>query len=108
VPGLSCEFGVCQQPCRTDSDCPDAQRCVTGVVLDDAGTAGHVCQLEQNTACQFAVDCLGKQVCGAGECRDTCAVASDCTSGQVCSDNRVCASRDPAKDNVDSAGNLVS
>lgn len=106
-PGLSCEFRICQQPCTSDSQCPGAERCVTGLRSDDAGTAGHVCQLPDNTACERATDCLGAQVCRVGECRDECTSTDQCTSGQVCANGGACASRDPNKDRVDVAGNIV-
>jgi hypothetical protein len=96
--GLICEFQLCHQPCVTDSVCPGAQRCVRGLQVDDAGTSRRLCQLDESTACTAAVDCLGKQVCASGECRDECSSASQCTSDQTCAANDRCYSDDPAKD----------
>lgn len=100
-PGLVCEFQLCQQPCATDAVCPGAQRCVRGLEVDDAGTNRRVCQLDESTPCAVAVDCLGKQVCAGGECRDECIRASDCASDQTCANNDRCYSKDPAKDPSD-------
>lgn len=99
--GLVCELELCHQPCTTDSTCAGSARCVRGVITDDAGTTRRICQLEQSTACEVAIDCLGKQVCGGGECRDECTRASDCASDQTCGANDRCYSKDPAKDPPD-------
>lgn len=105
--GLRCEFQLCQEPCTADSQCPGPQRCVRAVAVDDAGTAGGVCQLPEHTACTRATDCLGAQVCRVAECRDECTRSSECSSGQVCANGGSCASTDPTKDRVSSDGNIL-
>jgi hypothetical protein len=97
--GLVCEFRLCQQPCSADSQCPAAERCVRGLETDDAGTSRRTCLLSEHEACTSAVDCLGRQVCASGECRDQCIVDEDCSQGQECRNNDRCYSTDPAKDN---------
>lgn len=99
--GLVCEFGLCHQPCATDSNCPGAERCVRGVQTDDAGASRRVCQLDETSTCTSAPDCLGKQVCSGLECRDECTRLSDCAADQTCAANDRCYSTDPSKDAPD-------
>ncbi|HEY6880180.1 MAG TPA: hypothetical protein VI299_19285 [Polyangiales bacterium] len=99
--GLLCEFRYCQQACSADVECPGAARCVKGLEFDDAGNARRVCQLGEHTACTRAVDCLGRQTCADGECRDECTARAQCASDQVCASNERCYSLDPNKDPVD-------
>jgi hypothetical protein len=98
---LTCTFQRCHQQCRKDRDCPSSERCVKG-------DTGSVCQLTDETTCNSKAACEGEQVCGVdAECRDKCATDTDCIDGQICANSKECASRDPAKDIVDRAGNIV-
>lgn len=98
---LTCTFRRCHEPCKGDTDCPSAERCVKG-------DPGDVCQLPDETICDANNACEGVQVCGVdAECRDACTSAAECVPGQICAKSNECASSDPAKDEVDGNGNIV-
>jgi hypothetical protein len=98
---LVCAFAHCHEQCEADRDCGNKERCIKGV-------DGHVCQLALETKCMRDHDCSGDQLCGVdGQCRDACKTVDDCSGGQTCAKSGECASTDPARDTVDSEGNIV-
>ena len=101
---LVCTFARCHNQCAKDRDCSGEERCVKGT------TGGFVCQLPVETDCtKSATVCKGTQVCGAdGECRDTCSVDKDCTTGQVCAASGECASTEATKDILDVDGSILA
>lgn len=69
-------FGVCQDDCVVDVDCPFGQRCTA---LAD----GNACTLEP--ACGADADCRPDEVCSSSACvQPPCASDADCLSTQIC------------------------
>lgn len=92
-----CLFGVCQEGCRTTSDCGDNQVCeaeqcvnIPNSCEDDGDCPGSL-KCKDNTCvleCASNEDCNGGRVCGdGGQCRD-CLGDDECDAGQVCSSGR--------------------
>src|SRR6185436_16091028 len=86
---LKCAWQRCHVECETSKDCNPNLRCVTG------NRPSNVCQLEDETTCDYNSQCPEGLVCAVdGECRDQCVGDRDCVKGQVCTVG-VCA--DPAE-----------
>lgn len=95
---LVCSFGLCHEQCEDTDDCPAGQRCIS-----TGEEESNVCQLPQETGCNFNSDCEEPLVCAIDrQCRNECAADRDCLDGQVCAKSKVCAE----EDEVDSNGEL--
>jgi alpha-tubulin suppressor-like RCC1 family protein len=96
---LVCGFGRCHEECATSEDCEDEGRCVQ----TEDGLL--VCQLPEESECEYNSDCPDPLVCAADfECRSECQADRDCVRGQVCANQGVCAEEDEVNEDGDLIG----
>jgi Concanavalin A-like lectin/glucanases superfamily len=96
---LVCTMGKCHAACRTSTDCPAGQSCIT------ASDQSTVCQLPVETRCIYASDCQPPLICAVDrQCRNQCKTGVDCRAGQICSTSKTCAE----PNQVDSNKNLLA
>src|SRR5262249_31008001 len=96
--GLVCSFGLCHAECAQVRDCPANQRCVTVYPEGDSGEPAKLCQLQEESKCQYNSDCHNPLVCAVDlQCRNQCHADRDCNvKDQVCVYG-VCANPDELK-----------
>lgn len=88
--GKVCLFALCSKPCSLDSDCLPGSRC-----LKTDTEAGTACVRPGQASCTD--QCVAGATCASGECRTSCAGATDCRQDQSCVAS-VCIGTDPAHD----------
>jgi hypothetical protein len=76
---LSCTFGKCHTTCIESRDCPNGQLCVKG-------PTGAVCQMPEESLCQYRSQCAKPLLCAIDrKCRSQCLTNIDCpTTTQKC------------------------